>query len=42
MSVRMWAASGALLCTIASGAVAQTPGAFEIGGFGRVNFSLTP
>jgi outer membrane protein OmpA-like peptidoglycan-associated protein len=38
MSVRMWAASGALLCTIASGAVAQTPGAFEIGGFGRATF----
>ena len=38
MSVRMWAASGALLCTIASSAVAQTPGAFEIGGFGRATF----
>jgi outer membrane protein OmpA-like peptidoglycan-associated protein len=38
MNVRTWAASGALLCTIASGAVAQTPGAFEIGGFGRVTF----
>lgn len=38
MNVRMWAASGALLCTIASGAVAQSPGAFEIGGFGRVSF----
>jgi outer membrane protein OmpA-like peptidoglycan-associated protein len=38
MNVRMWAASGALLCTIASSAVAQSPGAFEIGGFARLGF----
>jgi outer membrane protein OmpA-like peptidoglycan-associated protein len=38
MSVRMWAACGVLLCSMASGAMAQSPGAFEIGGFGRMSF----
>ena len=38
MSVRMWAASGILLCSVASGATAQSPGAFEIGGFTRAAF----
>jgi len=38
MSVRMCAASGVLLCSLASGAMAQSPGAFEIGGFGRFSF----
>src|SRR5712692_1243264 len=38
MRTRGWVLSGALLCTLASGAAAQSPGTFEIGGFGRVNF----
>lgn len=38
MSMRMLAASGVLLCTMASGTVAQSPGAFEIGGFVRLGF----
>jgi OmpA-OmpF porin, OOP family len=38
MSVRMWAASGILLCSVASEAMAQSPGAFEIGGFARAAF----
>src|SRR6266852_715454 len=38
MRTRGWVLSGALLCTLASGAAAQSPGTFEIGGFGRANF----
>ena len=38
MKTREWVVSGALLCTIASGAAAQSPGTFEIGGFGRASF----
>ena len=38
MIARGWVVSGALLCTVATGAAAQSPGTFEIGGFGRANF----
>ena len=38
MKARGWVVSSALLCTVASGAAAQSPGTFEIGGFGRANF----
>lgn len=38
MIARGWVVSGALLCTVAAGAAAQSPGTFEIGGFGRANF----
>ena len=38
MKTRGWVVSGALLCTIASGATAQSPGTFEIGGFGQASF----
>ena len=38
MIARGWVVSGALLCTVATGAAAQSPGTFEIGGFGMANF----
>ena len=38
MIARGWVVSGALLCTVATGVAAQSPGTFEIGGFGRANF----
>jgi OOP family OmpA-OmpF porin len=40
MRMRMWGLTTALLCTTASGLVAQSPGAFEIGGFGRYAVSF--